>query len=67
MPKLGGEIPAQFLGRVPEVTLVDDIVAIEHRPGLMPGDIHGDALGHAGAHQTDDPRLLVLINRSVTW
>ncbi|MGB7461623.1 MAG: hypothetical protein WBW14_01890 [Candidatus Acidiferrum sp.] len=51
MPKLGREIATELLGRVSEVALIHDVVAIEHRPGLVAGDIHSDPLRHASAHQ----------------
>lgn len=43
MLKLDGEVSTEFNGRVCEVALVRDIVAIKHRPGFMAGDVHGAA------------------------
>lgn len=42
MLKLDGEVSTEFHGRVCEVPLVHDIVAIKHRPGFMAGDVRGD-------------------------
>ena len=49
MPELSGEIATELLGRVSEVTLIHDVVAIEHGPGLVAGDIHGNPFGDASA------------------
>src|ERR1035437_4798646 len=35
--------------RVAEIPGADDVVALEHRPRLVAGELHRDALGHAGA------------------
>ncbi len=34
-----------------EVSFADDVVPLENRSGLVPGHLHGDALGDAGTHQ----------------
>jgi len=46
-PNSAGEIAAELLGRVSEVVLIHDVVAIEHRSGLMTGDIQSDPLRHS--------------------
>jgi hypothetical protein len=49
MPKLRREIPTELLGRVSEVALIHDVVAIEHSPGLVAGDIHSNPFWNASA------------------
>jgi hypothetical protein len=39
----------RLLSRHPEISLADDIVAIEHASGHVPGHRHGDALGDSRA------------------
>ena len=33
-----------------EVAFAHDVVALEHRARLVPGQLHGNALGNTGAH-----------------
>jgi hypothetical protein len=51
MPKLGRQVAAEFQGRVSQVALVYDIVAIKHRPGFVARYVHGDAFRHPGTNQ----------------
>ena len=39
-----------------QVRLVDDVVAVEDRPGLVPGELHRGFLRHARAHKVPDGR-----------
>src|SRR5437762_6191038 len=43
-------------GRLTEVTLGDDVVAFEHRAGLVAGDHHGNAFGNTGPDHVPDGR-----------
>jgi hypothetical protein len=44
----------ELAGRGPEVALRDDRVAVEHGAGLVPGELHRDALGDAALHHVAD-------------
>jgi hypothetical protein len=44
------------LGRFPQVPGADNVVALEHRAGLVPGELHRDTLGHACSHKIADGR-----------
>jgi hypothetical protein len=48
-PNSAEKIATEFLGRVSEVALIHDVVAIEHCPGLVAGDIHGNPFRNASA------------------
>ena len=39
-----------------EIGLVDDVVALENRPGPVPGDGHGNLFGDAVPAHVADPR-----------
>jgi len=43
--------PSQPCDTVSQITLVDDVVAVEHRSRLVAGELHGHALGYAGTHE----------------
>ena len=49
MPKLSRKVLAEFQSRLFEVTIINDVLAIEHDRGFVAGDIHGDAFGNASA------------------
>ena len=44
----------QLLRGVGLVGFGDDVVAVEHRPGLVTGDSHRDDFGNAGADEIPD-------------
>ncbi len=46
----------ELRGSGPEIPAADNVVALEHGPGLVPAQLHGDALGHAGTHEVPDGR-----------
>ena len=45
------QIGDQLIPGLEQFLLVDDVVAVEDRPALVPGVEHGDPLGDAGADQ----------------
>src|ERR687888_30339 len=46
----------QLPGCLLEVRWADDMVAVEHRPGLVAGDLHGHALRNPGVDHVPDGR-----------
>jgi len=44
------QVPLQFRSRIGEITVVHDVVAVEHTPGLVTGYRHRGFLGNAGTH-----------------
>jgi len=46
--------PRESGDTVSQVSLVHDVITVEHRSSLVAGKLHGHALRHAGAHQIAD-------------
>jgi hypothetical protein len=46
--------PSQSCDTVSQITLVDDVVAVEHRSRLVAGELHRYALRHPGAYEISD-------------
>jgi hypothetical protein len=46
--------PSQSCDTVSQITLVHDVVAVEHRSRLVAGKLHCYPLGYAGTHQVAD-------------
>jgi hypothetical protein len=44
----------QPFGGIPKITRTDDVVSLEHAPGLVSGHLHRHPLGNAGADEIAD-------------
>jgi len=53
-PPLRGGRRVELPGRLAQVRVAHDVVAVEHLPRLPADQLHGDALGHAGPHEIAD-------------
>ena len=65
MGLLLGEIRGQSLSGHQELLLIDDVVAIEHRPGLVPGEQHGDPFRDARPDQVPRGRATAIMQEPV--
>ena len=47
-------MPVQFLCSVGQIGFGDDVVSVEHGPGIVTGDSHGDDFGNSSSDEIPD-------------
>ena len=61
------QIGDQLVADVEQFLFVDDVVAVEDGAGLVAGQEHGDALGHAGADQVAGGGAAAIMEEGVKY